>query len=75
MVKLGVYLGIWEYLYNSNFKSLEFEGFKNEAGANAFTLSPQKWKNIYIGKWEILFNPHFNYTEFGTIKNEHFTGC
>ena len=37
------YLGIWEYLYNHNFKPLEFEGFKNEAGANAFTLSPQKW--------------------------------
>jgi len=37
------YLGIWEYLYNPDFKPLEFEGFKNEAGANAFTLSPQKW--------------------------------
>ena len=37
------YLGIWEYLYNPHFKPLEFEGFKNEAGANAFTLSPQKW--------------------------------
>ena len=37
------YLGIWEHLYNPNFKPLEFEGFKNEAGANAFTLSPQKW--------------------------------
>ncbi|MDR0961113.1 MAG: KilA-N domain-containing protein [Mediterranea sp.] len=37
------YLGIWEYLYNPVFKPLEFEGFKNEAGANAFTLSPQKW--------------------------------
>ena len=37
------YLGIWEYLYNPKFKPLEFEGFKNEAGANAFTLSPQKW--------------------------------
>ena len=37
------YLGIWERLYNPNFKPLEFEGFKNEAGANAFTLSPQKW--------------------------------
>ena len=24
------YLGIWEYLYNPNFKPLEFEGFKNE---------------------------------------------
>jgi hypothetical protein len=37
------YLGIWEYLYNPNFKPLKFEGFKNEAGANAFTMSPQKW--------------------------------
>jgi len=37
------YLGIWECLYNSNFKPLEFEGFKKEAGLNAFTLSPQKW--------------------------------
>ncbi len=37
------YLGIWEYLYNPHFKPLEFEGFKNEAGSNAFTLSPQRW--------------------------------
>jgi len=37
------YLGIWECLYNPNFKPLEFEGFRKEAGLNAFTLSPQKW--------------------------------
>jgi hypothetical protein len=37
------YGGIWECLYNPNFKPLEFEGFKKEAGLNAFTLSPQKW--------------------------------
>jgi hypothetical protein len=37
------YLGIWETLYNINFKPLEFEGFRTEAGLNAFTLSPQKW--------------------------------
>ena len=37
------YLGIWESLYNPNFKPLEFEGFKKEAGLNAFVLSPQKW--------------------------------
>ena len=37
------FLGIWEYLYNPKFKPLEFEGFLNEAGANAFTLSSQKW--------------------------------
>lgn len=37
------YLGIWETLYNSDFKPLEFEGFRTEAGLNAFTMSPQKW--------------------------------
>ena len=37
------FLGLWETLHNSNFKPLEFEGFKNEAGANAFTMSPKKW--------------------------------
>jgi KilA-N domain len=37
------FLGIWEILYNPNFKPLEFEGFKKEAGLNAFTLSPHKW--------------------------------
>ena len=39
------YLGIWESLYNSLFNPLEFEGFRREAGLNAFTLSPQKWIN------------------------------
>ena len=39
------YLGIWESLYNPNFKPLEFEWFKKEAGLNAFTLSPTKWIN------------------------------
>lgn len=37
------FLGIWETLYNPSFKPLEFEGFKNQAGLNAFTLSPKKW--------------------------------
>ncbi len=37
------FLGIWETLYNPDFKPLEFEGFKKEAGLNAFTLSPLKW--------------------------------
>ena len=37
------YLGLWEQLYNPEFKLLEFEEFKKHAGENAFTLSPQKW--------------------------------
>jgi hypothetical protein len=28
---------------NPNFKPIEFDGFRNEAGKNAFVLSPQKW--------------------------------
>ncbi len=39
------FLGIWETLYNPHFKPLEFEGFRKQAGLNAFTLSPQKWVN------------------------------
>ncbi len=35
------YLGIWEQLYNPDFKPTEFEGFgRVQAGLNAFTLSP-----------------------------------
>ena len=37
------FLGVWETLYNANFNPLEFEGFRQEAGLNAFTLSPSKW--------------------------------
>lgn len=37
------FLGLWEMLHNSDFKPIEFEGFKNRAGANAFTMSPKKW--------------------------------
>ncbi len=37
------FLGLWEILHNPNFKPVEFDGFKNEAGANAFTMSPKKW--------------------------------
>ena len=37
------YLGLWETLHNTDFKPLEFEGFRKQAGLNAFTLSPKKW--------------------------------
>ena len=38
-----LYLGVWEELNNENFKLVEFDQFKNEAGRHAFTMSPQKW--------------------------------
>ena len=37
------FLGLWEILYNESFKPIEFEGFRNQAGLNAFTLSPLRW--------------------------------
>lgn len=37
------FLGIWEQLYNPNFKLVEFNQFRQQAGLNSFVLSPQKW--------------------------------
>ena len=39
------FLGLWEKLHNPNFKPIEFERFRNEAGSNYFVLSPQRWIN------------------------------
>ena len=37
------FLGLWESLHNPDFKPIEFDGFRNEAGSNVFTMSPTKW--------------------------------
>lgn len=37
------FLGLWERLSNPDFKPLEFERFRTEAGSNYFVLSPQRW--------------------------------
>ena len=37
------YLGLWEKLNNLNFKGVEFDPLLNEAGNNAFTMSPSRW--------------------------------
>jgi len=36
-------LGFWELMYNANFKPLEFEGFRKQAGLNSFVLTPKRW--------------------------------
>jgi hypothetical protein len=36
-------LGLWEKLHNPDFKQVEFDLLRNEAGFNHFVLSPQKW--------------------------------
>lgn len=37
------FLGIWESLHNPDFKQVEFDLFRGQAGLNAFTMSPTKW--------------------------------
>lgn len=37
------FIGIWEQLHNPDFKGLEFETFRNQAGLNSFSLTPRKW--------------------------------
>ena len=37
------FLGLWENLHNKDFKPVEFDGFKKEAGLNSFSMSPSKW--------------------------------
>ncbi|WP_396191805.1 KilA-N domain-containing protein [Flavobacterium sp.] len=37
------FLGLWEQLNNPNFKSVEFDTLKKEAGLNSFNLTPKKW--------------------------------
>lgn len=37
------YIGIWEILNNPYFNRVQFDAFRNEAGLNRFTMTPQKW--------------------------------
>jgi len=37
------FLGIWETIHNPDFKPVEFDGFRKEAGLNNFNLSPKRW--------------------------------
>jgi hypothetical protein len=39
------FLGAWESMYNENFKVVEFDHFKEEAGLHTFVLSVSEWIN------------------------------
>lgn len=39
------YLGVWESLNNPRFKGVEFDGFRNSAGLNAFATTAEKKKS------------------------------
>ena len=59
------FLGIWEQLNNPDFKPIEFDRFKSEAGLNRFSLSPKKWIEathaigIISGTWR---NKEYNFS-------------
>jgi KilA-N domain len=36
-------IGIWEKLHNPSFNPVEFDGIRNQAGLNSFTLTPKQW--------------------------------
>jgi hypothetical protein len=37
------FLGVWEKIYNKDFKPVEFDRFRKQAGLNSFTLSTKQW--------------------------------
>ena len=37
------FLGTWEQIYNPDFKVVEFDHFKSEAGLHTFVLSVSEW--------------------------------
>jgi hypothetical protein len=40
------FLGIWEHLNNTDFKPVEFDGFKKLAGLNSFILTSKIWESL-----------------------------
>jgi len=44
------FLGLWEVMHNPDFKGVEFDTFRKEAGLNSFTMTPQKWTNATNAK-------------------------
>lgn len=37
------FIGLWETLHNPEFKPVEFDTFRKQAGLNSFNLTPKKW--------------------------------
>ena len=54
------FLGTWEMIYNPDFKVVEFDHFKSEAGLHTFVLSVAEWINktnaigLYVKRGEKL---------------------
>ena len=44
------FVGLWEFLHNPDFKRIEFDTFRKDAGSNAFTFSIKEWNETLKGK-------------------------
>jgi hypothetical protein len=44
------FMGLWEQFNNPDFNSIEFDGIKNMAGANSFSLTPKRWIEVTNAK-------------------------
>ena len=40
------FLGLWERIYNPDFKGVEFDPLWIESGSNTFTMSPSRWVEL-----------------------------
>lgn len=54
------FIGIWEQINNPEFNSPEFEGIKNQAGLNRFTLSVKKWISLTNAKGIIALTGRYS---------------
>lgn len=51
-----VFLGLWESLHNPNFKRIDFDTFKEDAGSNAYVFSIKKDINFLKAIFGLLEN-------------------
>ena len=65
------FLGIWEYLFNPSFNPLEFEGFRKEAGLNAFTMSPSRWIEATNAKGLVAMAGRYGGTYARTVMSNY----
>jgi len=74
------FLGVWEQLYNPDFKTPEFRGFRENAGSGAFFISVKKWNQATSAIGIIAKSGRYGGTyahkdiafEFGTYISPHF---
>jgi hypothetical protein len=64
------FLGIWEKIHNNDFKPVEFDGFRKEAGLNSFTLSTQKWVESTNAIGLVAKSGRYDWTSFWAFLKE-----